>query len=57
MKRFNQKSLRCTEIESAERLAKDTEAYFQALNGSTAEEESRLEAAVADVADKIKFDE
>jgi hypothetical protein len=39
-----------------ELLANDTAAYFQALSGDIAEEESRLEAAVAQTADEINLD-
>jgi hypothetical protein len=48
---------RARRADSMELLAHDTAAYFQALSGSAAEEESRLEAAFGQMTDKINFDE
>jgi hypothetical protein len=48
---------RARRADSMELLAQDTAAYFQALSGSAAKEESRLEAAFGQMADKINFDE
>jgi hypothetical protein len=53
---LDQAVLRARSRDSMELLAKDTAAYFQALSGTAAEEESRLEAAVAQVADEVNFD-
>ncbi len=49
--------LRARSADSMELLAQDTAAYFQALRGSAAAEESRLEAAVAQIADEINLDQ
>jgi hypothetical protein len=54
---LDQTVLRARSADSMELLAHDTAAYFQALSGSAAEEESRLEAAVADMADELNIDE
>jgi hypothetical protein len=53
---LDQAVLRARSKDSMELLANDTAAYFQALSGTAAEEESRLEAAVAQVADEVNFD-
>ena len=42
--------------DSAERLARDTAAYFEALGDAAGAEENRLGAALAEVADEIDFD-
>ena len=47
---------RAKRADSAERLSRDTAAYFQAPSGPAAAEEARLEAAVAAVADEVNFD-
>lgn len=47
---------RAKHAENRDRLERDTAAYFQGLKGPAAAEESRLEAAVADMADEIDFD-
>ena len=53
---LDQAVLRARSTDSMELLASDTAAYFQALSGTAAEEESRLEAAVAPIADEINLD-
>jgi hypothetical protein len=45
---------RCTD--SMELLANDTAAYFQSMSGTAAAAESRLEVAVAQMADEINID-
>ena len=54
---IDQTVLRARTADSTELLARDTAAYFEALSESAAVEESELEAAVAQMADKINFDE
>jgi hypothetical protein len=53
---LDQAVLRARSKDSMELLANDTAAYFQALSGTAAAEESRLEAAVAQIADEIIID-
>jgi len=48
---------RARSTDSMELLANDTAAYFQALSGTAAAEESRLEAAVGQMADEINLDD
>jgi hypothetical protein len=47
--------LRAKRAEQRSRLEKDTAAYFQALAGDAAKEESRLDAAVAQIAGEVDF--
>jgi len=54
---LDQTVLRARNADSMELLERDTAAYFQALNGPAGEEESRMEAAFGQMADKINFDE
>lgn len=54
---LDQTVMRARNADSAERLARDTAAYFQALSESAAAEESRLEKAVASAAGEINFDQ
>jgi hypothetical protein len=49
--------LRARGNDSMELLANDTAAYFQALSETAAAEESRLEGAVAQMADEVNFDD
>lgn len=42
--------------EKRSRLERDTAAYFARLRGNTAQEESRLESALASLVDEINFD-
>ena len=48
---------RARRADSMELLEHDTAAYFQALSGFAARDESRLEAAVGQTADEIDFDD
>lgn len=48
---------RARSADSMELLARDTAAYFEGLSGAAAAEESKLEAAVAQMASKVNFDE
>src|SRR5271169_4615293 len=52
---IDQSVLRARNSDSMEHLASDTAAYFQALSGTAAAEESRLESAVAQVADEFNI--
>jgi len=53
---LDQVVLRARSTDSMELLANDTEAYFQALTETAAAEESRFEAAGAQMADEVNFD-
>jgi hypothetical protein len=53
---IDQAVLRARRADSIERLERDTAAYFQKLSRTAADEESRLEAAVAPMVDEIDFD-
>lgn len=44
-------------VDSMKRLEQATAAYFAALSGKTAAEESRLEAAVSHAIDEVNLDE
>ena len=44
-------------LDNRARLERDTAAYFAALSGKAAAEEARLEAALAQAADEVDFDE
>jgi H2-forming N5,N10-methylenetetrahydromethanopterin dehydrogenase-like enzyme len=54
---LDQTVLRVRNADSMELLERDTAAYFRALSDSAAKEESRLEAAVGQLADEINVDE
>ncbi|MGD0223919.1 MAG: hypothetical protein ABSF71_16440 [Terriglobia bacterium] len=54
---LDQAVLRARSTDSMELLANDTAAYFQALSEAAAAKESHLEAAVAQMADEINFDD
>jgi len=44
-------------LDNRARLERDTAAYFAALSGKVAAEESRLEVALSQAADEVDFDE
>ena len=44
-------------LDNRARLERDTAAYFAALSGKAATEESRLEVALGQAADEVDFDE
>lgn len=44
-------------LDNRARLERDTAAYFAALSGKVAAEESRLAAALGQAADEVDFDE
>jgi hypothetical protein len=52
---IDQVVLRAKRAEQRSRLEQDTAAYFQALEGAVAKEESRLDAAVAQMAGEADF--
>jgi hypothetical protein len=54
---LDQTVMRARNADSMELLERDTAAYFQALSGPAEEEESRMETAFGQMADKINFDE
>jgi hypothetical protein len=54
---LDQAVLRARNKDSMELLANDTAAYFQALSGTAAAEESRLEEAFAQTADEVNLDD
>ena len=53
---IDQAVLRARSAESAEQLAHDTTVYFETLGSDAGAEESKLEAALAQAADEINFD-
>ncbi len=53
---LDQAVLRARSVDSVERLAQVTTAYFKALRGPAAAEESQLESAIAQMSDKVSFD-
>ena len=54
---LDQTVMRARNADSMELLERDTAAYFQALSGAAAEEESRMETAFGQMVDKVSFDE